>query len=66
MPNTIKENPMLLTVSQAAALLQVGRDQMYTLTHIQDFPAIRIGRNVRINRAALQSWLDKNNGGIIL
>ncbi|NBI66088.1 DNA-binding protein [Pseudoflavonifractor sp. 60] len=65
MPN-IKENPMLLTVSQAAELLQLGRDTVYQLTHREDFPAIRLGRNVRINRAALQAWLDKNNGGMLL
>lgn len=65
MPSTIKDTPLLLTVSQAAALLQIGRDQMYTLTHRSDFPALRIGRSVRINRELLQVWLNKNNGGII-
>lgn len=66
MPSNVKENPMLLTVSQAAELLQLGRDTMYHLTHVDGFPAIRLGRAVRINRAALQAWLDQNNGGILL
>jgi excisionase family DNA binding protein len=66
MPSNVKENPMLLTVSQAAELLQLGRDTMYQLTHVDGFPAIRLGRAVRINRAALQAWLDQNNGGILL
>lgn len=65
-PSTVPEGPMLLTVSQAAKLLQVGRDTMYNLTHRRDFPAVRIGRNVRINREQLQSWLNDNNGGILL
>ena len=65
-PSTVPEGPMLLTVPQAAKLLQVGRDTMYNLTHRQDFPAIRVGRNVRINREQLQSWLNDNNGGILL
>lgn len=64
--SNIKENPMLLTVSQTAELLQLGRDTVYQLTHREGFPAIRLGRNVRINRAALQAWLDKNNGGMLL
>lgn len=66
MPSNIKDHPLLLTVSQAAELLQVGRDTMYTLCHRADFPAIRLGRSVRINREGLQNWLDKNNGGTLL
>lgn len=65
-PSTVPEGPMLLTVPQAAKLLQLGRDQVYNLTHRADFPAVRIGRNVRINREQLQSWLNENNGGILL
>lgn len=60
------EEPMLLTVAQAAKLLQLGQDTVYTLTHRRDFPCIRIGRSVRINRELLQSWLNDNNGGILL
>ena len=64
--STALEGPMLLTVPQAAKLLQIGRDQAYNLTHRRDFPAVRIGRNVRINRELLQSWLNDNNGGNLL
>ena len=60
------EEPMLLTVAQAAKLLQLGQDTVYTLNHRRDFPCIRIGRSVRINRELLQSWLNDNNGGILL
>ena len=66
MPSNVKDSAMLLTVSQAAELLQLGRDTMYQLTHIDGFPSIPMGRAVRINRAALQAWLDQNNGGILL
>lgn len=65
-PSTAPEGPMLLTVPQAARLLGLGRDTTYTLCHRADFPAIRIGRAVRINKAGLQDWLDRNNGGILL
>ena len=60
-----KEDPLLLTVDQTAALLQIGRDQVYNLCHRADFPALRIGRSIRINRDLLQGWLNKNNGGTI-
>ena len=65
-PDTGKDDPLLLTVEQTAKLLQLGRDTVYNLTHIPSFPAIRIGRNVRINRDQLQSWLNENKGGILL
>lgn len=65
-PSTAPEGPMLLTVPQAARLLGLGRDTTYNLCHRRDFPAIRIGRAVRINKAGLQDWLDRNNGGILL
>lgn len=61
-----KESPMLLTASQLAELWQIGRDQVYTLCHRDDFPVIRIGRSIRINKEGLQPWLDKNNGGNLL
>ena len=64
-PSTSPEDPMLLTVPQTAELLQIGRDTAYQLAHREDFPAIRIGRSVRINREGLQRWLDENNGGIL-
>ena len=57
-----RPDALLLTVSQTAELLQLGRDTVYQLTHREDFPAIRLGRNVRINREGLQRWLDNNNG----
>ena len=66
MTKDIKDSPLLLTVPQAAELLQLGQDAVYTLCHRSDFPAVRIGRNIRINRACLQGWLDRNNGGMIL
>lgn len=59
-----KDLPLLLTVPQAAELLQLGRDTVYQLTHRNDFPCIRLGRSVRINRVGLQNWLNEHNGGI--
>lgn len=63
---TKEQEALLLTVSQAAELLQIGRNTVYELCHREDFPCVRIGRSVRINRELLQSWLNDNNGGILL
>lgn len=59
------EEPMLLTPPQLAALWQIGKNTAYELCHREDFPCVRIGRSIRINRSQLQSWLDKH-GGILL
>ena len=66
MSKDIKDSPLLLTVPQTAELLQLGQDAVYTLCHRSDFPAVRIGRSVRINREGLQTWLNNQNGGMTL
>lgn len=66
LPNSEKDSALLITVPEMAKLLQIGRDTAYQLTHRPDFPAIRVGRSVRINREGLQDWLNNQNGGIVL
>ena len=51
--------PMALTVKQAAELLQISTDLMYDLANRRDFPAIRIGRTIRIDRDKLHQWMDR-------
>jgi excisionase family DNA binding protein len=46
----------LLTISQAARLLQVGRSKMYALFQ-EGLPTIRIGHSVRISPTTLQEWI---------
>lgn len=57
----------ILTVKQAAELLQLSEDTVYPLTHRADFPAVRIGRTIRIPRVLLLAWVEdqagKNSGG---
>ena len=63
---TDNKDTLLLTVPQLAKQLQIGRDTAYSLCHVKDFPAVRIGRTIRINSESLQKWLDKQNGGNLL
>ena len=60
-----QQNPEILTVKQAAKLLQLSEDIVYPLTHRRDFPAVRIGRTIRIPRDLLMSWVNAqaNKGG---
>lgn len=46
-----------LTVEELAAFLRIGRSKAYELCHQPDFPAIRIGRTIRISREAFLAWL---------
>jgi len=60
-----KEFPEVLTVEQARKLLQIGRNKMYEMTHWRGFPAVKIGRHIRIPKKALFEWLEmQKKGGI--
>ncbi len=50
--------PLLLTVQDLADLLQIGRNAAYEQCHRSGFPAVRIGKQLRIPRDALLRWLD--------
>ena len=50
--------PMLLTVKDLEAELQLGRTRTYELVRSGVIPTIRIGRAVRIPREALRRWVD--------
>lgn len=55
-PNATTMTPLWLTVKQAAQLLQLSEDTVYPMTHQQGFPAVRIGRAIRIDRRRLEEW----------
>jgi excisionase family DNA binding protein len=45
--------PAFLTVDEAAVLLRVGRSAMYEAASRGELPTIRVGRRLRVPRAAL-------------
>lgn len=57
----------ILTVEQMAEVLQISRSYAYQLAHQRGFPVVRLGRVLRVPRAALEAWLEKQaeggNGG---
>ncbi|MGE5483623.1 MAG: helix-turn-helix domain-containing protein [Ignavibacteriales bacterium] len=55
------ELPVVLTVAEAARILRRGRACVYALCHTRDFPAIKVGRVIRIPREALRTWLEKHS-----
>lgn len=48
----------MLTVEQAAALLQLGRNAVYDGCTRGEIPHRRIGKLIRLSRAALLRWLE--------
>jgi excisionase family DNA binding protein len=45
--------PEMLTVKEVAAILRIGRNQLYGAVARGDLRAVRIGRTIRIPKAAL-------------
>lgn len=52
-----------LTVPEVAEALGVGLSSAYQLIHRADFPSFRIGRSVRVSRARLNEWVEKQASG---
>ena len=50
--------PMLLTVRDVEAELQLGRTRTYELLRSGSVPVIRVGRALRVPRDALLRWVD--------
>ena len=49
--------PLLLKAEDVAKLLGLGRSKVFAMLAIGELPVIRIGRSVRVPRAALEDWI---------
>ena len=47
----------LLTVSEASNLLGLRKSRVYTLIREGILPAIHLGRQIRIDKSALNEWI---------
>lgn len=57
------EEPALLRVAEAAALMSVSRSKAYELARGNVIPTVIVGRSIRVPRVALLRWLDRNTRG---
>ena len=56
-PLTASNAPAFLTVEEAAELLRVNRKTLYEAIRLEQIPGVaRIGKTLRIRRAALLEW----------
>jgi len=52
----------ILTVPEAAELLDISVKTCYDWTHIEGFPVVKIGNTVRIHRSQLMEWFMNQAG----
>lgn len=51
--------PTVMTIPQMAKFLQIGISKAYEMSHWRGFPAVHIGRQVRVPKKALLKWLEQ-------
>ena len=56
-----KHASALLTVSEAAAILGIGRSSFYSLVQRKEVPVLRIGKSVRIVPRELEEWIQEHS-----
>ena len=49
--------PPLLKAGEVSKLLGLGRSKVFAMLAVGELPVIRIGRSVRVPRAALEGWI---------
>ena len=59
------DQPILLKAEQGAKLLNLSRSKFYELLMAGSVPGVvRIGRSVRVSRAALERWVREQSGEV--
>jgi excisionase family DNA binding protein len=51
-----------LTVKAVAPMVKMSEQGLYAAIRENQFPAIRIGRRIRIIPGSVQEWLEKSTG----
>jgi excisionase family DNA binding protein len=55
--------PALLSIEEAARLLNIGRTRAYEMAAAGTMPGVlHIGKSVRVSRKRLESWIDEQAG----
>ncbi len=53
---------LTMSVQEMAQIMGISKPKAYELTHIHDFPAIRVGRKIIIPVESFQRWLKRAAG----
>ena len=55
--------PEILTVDECAAFLQISRSSAYQAVKEGALPSFKVGRCIRISKAALLNWINAQDNG---
>ncbi len=58
---SLDELPLMLNMTDVAAVLGISRAGAYKLAHSKDFPAFQIGRRIVISRERFLGWLNEQS-----
>lgn len=61
-PVSLEDLPPILTVYDIRDYLQIGQRQAYELAHNEDFPAMKIGNRLLIQKSDFAEWLQRRKG----
>ena len=63
MVTSVNDLPLVLTIRQVQEVMGIAKDVAYRLPHIKGFPAIRLGKSIRVPRDRFFAWLDAQAEG---
>lgn len=61
-----KNERLMLSIDQTAEILGISQSLMYRLSRTEGFPVTKIGRRSLISKKALEQWIDKTAGKVVL
>lgn len=61
-PTSLEDLPNILTVYNIRDYLQIGQRQAYELAHNDDFPVMKIGNRLLIQKSDFVEWLQRRKG----
>lgn len=56
----------MLTIKDLQTIFNCGKRQAYELLRVPGFPAMKLGGKYLISAKALDSWIQKNTGKMII
>jgi excisionase family DNA binding protein len=54
---------LLLRAEEVGRLLGIGRSKVYELIAAGELPVVRVGGSLRVNRLALERWIEASTSG---
>lgn len=60
---TYEELPLFLNADTVAQVLGIAKSSAYELMHEKDFPAIRVGNRMLVEKSKFKAWADEKSGG---